>query len=82
MQSFSGRRKETLDTSQPSVRHVQELIRHKIPVTIQVLTASEVYRGVIRWQDLHCIALSEGDDEDLPLTLINRETVSVIRVLS
>jgi hypothetical protein len=79
MQSFLERRNSTLDTAQPSIRHIQELIRHKIPVAIQVINSSEEYEGVIRWQDLFYIALSQGDDR--PLTLINRETAAVIRAL-
>jgi hypothetical protein len=79
MQSFLERRNSTLDTAQPSIRHIQELIRHKIPVAIQVINSPEEYEGVIRWQDLFYIALSQGDDR--PLTLINRETAAVIRAL-
>jgi hypothetical protein len=79
MQSFLERRNSTLDTAQPSIRHIQDLIRHKIPVAIQVINSPEEYEGVIRWQDLFYIALSQGDDR--PLTLINRETAAVIRAL-
>lgn len=79
MQSFLEPRKTTIDTAQPSIRHIQELIRHKTPVAIQVLDRQQEYEGVIRWQDLYFIALSQG--EDRPLTLINRETATVIRAL-
>ena len=79
MQSIFERRTATLDTAQPSVRHIQELIRHKTPVAIQVLNSREEYEGVIRWQDLFYLALSQG--EDRPLILINRELTSVIRAL-
>ena len=79
MQSFLERRNITLDTAQPSIRHIQELIRHKTPVAIQVLNSQQDYEGVIRWQDLFYIALSQGDDR--PLTLINREMAAVIRAL-
>jgi SOS-response transcriptional repressor LexA len=80
MQSFLERRNSSLDTAQPSIRHIQELIRHKTPVAIQVLNSATEYEGVIRWQDLFYIALSQG--EDRPLTLINRETATVIRALA
>lgn len=79
MQSIFERRNATLDTAQPSVRHIQELIRHRTPVAIQVLNSREEYEGVIRWQDLFYLALSQG--EDRPLILINRELTSVIRAL-
>jgi host factor-I protein len=78
MQSFSEPRK-TLDTAQPSIRHIQELIRHGTPVLIQVLNSQEDFEGVIRWQDSFYIALSEADNR--PITLINRDTITVIRAL-
>lgn len=78
MQSFQERRRP-LDTGQPSIRHIQELIRHKTPVAIQVLNSPYEYEGVLRWQDSFYLALSQGDDR--PLTLINRETATVIRAL-
>lgn len=78
MQSFSEQRR-TLDTAQPSIRHIQELIRRRTPVVIQVLNSQEDFEGVIRWQDCFYIALSQG--EDRPLTLINRDAVTVIRAL-
>ena len=37
MQSFFEKRPTALDTSQPSIRHLQDLIRHKTPVAVQVL---------------------------------------------
>jgi host factor-I protein len=80
MQSFLERRNTSLDTAQPSIRHIQELIRHKTPVAIHVLNSPHDYEGVIRWQDLFYIALSQGDDR--PLTLINREAAAVIRALA
>lgn len=78
MQSFSEPRK-TLNTAQPSIRHIQELIRHSTPVLIQVLNSQEDFEGVIRWQDSFYIALSEADNR--PITLINRDTITVIRAL-
>ena len=78
MQSFSEPRR-SLDTAQPSIRHIQELIRHSTPVVIQVLNCQEDFEGVISWQDSFYIALSEADDR--PLTLINRDTTTVIRAL-
>jgi host factor-I protein len=78
MQSFSEPRR-TLDTAQPSIRHIQELIRRRTTIVIRVLNDPTNYEGVIRWQDSFYIALCQG--EDRPLTLINRDTITVIRAL-
>ena len=42
MQSFFEKRNIALDTSQPSIRHLQDLIRHKTPVAVQVLGVGEI----------------------------------------
>lgn len=80
MQSFfearSAARTSTLDTDQPSVRHLQSLIRRKASVTIRLL-GGETIDGVIRWQDLHFLALAVNDDE--PIVLVNREAVLLLR---
>jgi host factor-I protein len=82
MQSFLERRPATLDTSQPSVRLVQDLIRRRQPVTMLIAGGSEV-EGVIRWQDVFCFGLHQSEDleDGRPLTLINREHVAMIRTL-
>jgi hypothetical protein len=79
MQSFFDRRSLTLDTAQPSIRHIQDLIRRKSPLAIQVLDGRE-YEGVLCWQDLQYFALDPG--EARPLILINRNAVSVLRALA
>ncbi len=78
MQSFFERRPPALDTDQPSIRHVQDLIRRQTPVAIQVLGPSEL-EGTIQWQDMDYLALNPGDGR--PLTLIRRSSASVIRPL-
>lgn len=78
MQSFFERRPPTLDTDQPSTRHIQELIRQQAPVVIQVL-GGEQLEGRIQWQDVDYFALNTGDGQ--PLTLIQRHCASVIRAL-
>ncbi|EDY37460.1 hypothetical protein CPCC7001_338 [Cyanobium sp. PCC 7001] len=82
MQSFLERRPAALDTAQPSVRHVQELIRRKQPVALLIAGGTEV-EGVIRWQDVYCYGLHQSEDlaDGRPLTLINREHVAMIRTL-
>ncbi|MFQ6537139.1 MULTISPECIES: Hfq-related RNA-binding protein [Aphanothece] len=82
MQSFLDHKPTTLDTAQPSVRHIQNLIRRKQAVGIQVVGGGEL-EGVIQWQDVYYIGLRQGEEpnSERPLTLINREQVSVIRCL-
>jgi host factor-I protein len=78
MQSFFEKRTTALDTSQPSIRHLQDLIRHRTPVAIQVSGVGEL-EGTLNWQDIHYLALSQ--DEGRPLTLISRAAASTIRAL-
>jgi len=78
MQSFFEKRNVALDTSQPSIRHLQDLIRQKTPVAIQVLGVGEL-EGILHWQDIHYLALKQ--DENRPLTLISRAAAATIRAL-
>ena len=78
MQSFFEKRTTALDTSQPSIRHLQDLIRHKTPVAVQVLGVGEL-EGILHWQDIHYLALKQ--DENRPFTLISRESAATIRAL-
>jgi host factor-I protein len=79
MQSFFDRRAPTLDTAQPSIRHIQDLIRREAPVVIRLGDGQEC-EGVLRWQDLQYFALDQGDAR--PLVLINRDAVSLLRALA
>jgi host factor-I protein len=78
MQSFFEKRSAALDTSQPSIRHLQDLIRHKTPVAIHVDGVGEL-EGILHWQDNYYLALKQDDNR--PLTLISREAASTIRAL-
>ncbi len=78
MNSSFDRRAPTLDTTQPGIRHIQDLIRHVTPVRL-LLSTGDALEGTLRWQDLRYLALSPGDDQ--PITLINREAVVLIRSL-
>ena len=78
MQSFFEKRTTALDTSQPSIRHLQDLIRHKTPVAVQVLGVGEI-EGILHWQDIHYLALKQ--DQNRPLTLISRASAATIRAL-
>lgn len=70
MQSFFEKHSIALDTSQPSIRHLQDLIRHRTPVAIQVVGIGEL-EGTLHWQDGSYLALSQAEgaapDPDLSL---------------
>jgi len=78
MNSSFDRRAPTLDTTQPGIRHIQDLIRHSTPVRL-LLSTGDSLEGILRWQDLRYLALCPGEDQ--PLSLINRESVVLIRSL-
>jgi host factor-I protein len=78
MQSFFEQRGARLDTTLPGVRHLQELIRNRTVVRIQLQTGQEL-EGTLQWQDPHFLALRQ--DADLPLVLVNRAALAVLRAL-
>ncbi len=78
MQSYFERRGPRLDTSLPSVRHVQELIRGRTMVSVRMVGGLEL-AGTLQWQDNHFLALRQ--DEAQPLVLINRDAVVLLRAL-
>jgi host factor-I protein len=79
MQSPFEAKHPRLDTSLPSIRHLQDLIRNHKPVQIKI-TTGESLEGVLAWQDVHYLALREPMGESL--LLINREGVVLVRCLS
>jgi host factor-I protein len=78
VQSFFESRGPRLDTSLPSVRHVQELIRSRTMVHVLMVGGQEL-AGTLRWQDNQFLALRQ--DSSLPLVLINRDSIAVLRAL-
>jgi len=78
MQSFFEKHSVALDTSQPSIRHLQDLIRHHSRVAIQVVGVGEL-EGTLQWQDGNYLALNQA--EGRPLTLISRSAAVTIRAL-
>ena len=78
MQSFFDRRGPRLDTSLPSVRHVQELIRNRTMVRLLLVGGQEL-EGTVRWQDNDFLALRQ--DASLPLVLVNRNAITLLRAL-
>jgi host factor-I protein len=78
VQSFFESRGPRLDTSLPSVRHVQELIRNRTMVNVRMVGGHEL-EGTIKWQDNQFLALRQ--DSSMPLVLINRDSIAVLRAL-
>jgi host factor-I protein len=79
MQSFFEQRGPRLDTTSPSVRHLQDLIRRSSPVHIE-LDGGQSLQGTIRWQDQNFLAIQQ--DPDLPILMVNRTKVVLLRLLS
>jgi len=78
MQSAFDTKHSRLDTSLPSIRLLQDLIRNQQLVQIKIATG-ESLEGVLAWQDVHFLALREPMGESL--LLINRESVVLVRCL-
>jgi host factor-I protein len=78
MQSAFDGKHPRLDTSLPSIRHLQDLIRNRKLVQIEITTGQSL-EGVLAWQDVHYLALREPMGESL--LLINRESVVLVRSL-
>ncbi|MFY8149672.1 MAG: Hfq-related RNA-binding protein [Prochlorococcaceae cyanobacterium] len=78
MEQFFEQRAATLDTTQPGVRHIQQLIREKTPVSLLLHGGTEV-EGVIQWQDVFYLGVQHEDGR--PLHLVNRNTICVLRAL-
>lgn len=78
MQSFFESRPPKLDTSLPSVRHIQELIRSRTVVNLSLMAGQEV-EGVIKWQDMHFLAVRQSANQ--PLVMVNRHAITMLRAL-
>jgi host factor-I protein len=79
MQSFFEQRSPRLDTTSPSVRHLQDLIRRSSQVHIE-LDGGQSLQGTIRWQDQNFLAIQQ--EPDLPILMVNRTKVVLLRLLS
>ena len=78
MQSAFDTKHSRLDTSLPSIRLLQDLIRNHQLVQIKIITG-ESLEGVLAWQDVDYLALREPMGESL--LMINRESVVLVRCL-
>ncbi|MFN5466235.1 MAG: Hfq-related RNA-binding protein [Cyanobacteriota bacterium] len=78
MQSFFETRGPKLDTSLPSVRHIQELIRTRSVVSLSLIGGQEV-EGVIKWQDPQFLAVRLSANQ--PLVMVSRQAITLLRAL-
>jgi host factor-I protein len=67
-----------LDTSLPGVRQLQNWIRAKTAIRIQLNDGTKL-DGTLDWQDMEFLALRQSDEKD-PI-LVQRLSVSLIRSL-
>jgi len=79
MQSFFDRRGPKLDTSLPSVRHLQDLIRNRTQVIVTMMGGQEL-QGTLHWQDSEFLALRQAHDH-APV-LLNRHLLMMLRSLT
>lgn len=63
------------DTTLPSIRQVQNLIKQTTPVELKLLT-SDVLTGKVLWQDPQCICIA---DENSQQTTIWKQAIAYIK---
>ncbi|MBD0301472.1 MAG: RNA chaperone Hfq [Tolypothrix sp. T3-bin4] len=63
------------DTTLPSIRQVQNLIKQTTPVELKLLT-SDVLTGRVLWQDPQCICIA---DENSQQTTIWKQAIAYIK---
>jgi host factor-I protein len=64
-----------LETGLPSVRQIQNLIREDREVELK-LTTGDLLAGKIRWQDNHCISLTDQYDQP---TIVWRQAIVYLK---
>lgn len=52
------------DTTLPSIRQVQNLIKQTIPVEFKLLTG-DLIAGRVLWQDPHCICIADENSQQI-----------------
>lgn len=68
------------DTSLPSVRHLQHLVRDRQLVELKLLTGEQL-QGRLFWQDAECLCL-QGEGEGEQSTLVWRNAIAFLRPLN
>lgn len=64
-----------LDTTLPSIRQVQTLIKQTKPVELKLLSG-DVLTGRVLWQDPHCICIA---DENSQQTTVWKQAIAYIK---
>lgn len=64
-----------LETTLPSVRHIQTFIREEKEVEIMLMT-KDLLTGKIRWQDTDCVCLLDHYDQP---TIIWRQAIVYLK---
>ncbi|MEH1832875.1 MAG: RNA chaperone Hfq [Nostoc sp.] len=63
------------DTSLPSIRQVQNLIKQTKPVELKLLTG-DVITGRVLWQDPHCICIADQNSQQ---TIVWKQAIAYIK---
>lgn len=64
-----------LETGLPSIRQIQNMIRETREVELKLVTG-DLLAGKIRWQDSHCISLTDQYDQD---TIVWRQAIVYLK---
>jgi len=64
-----------LETGLPSIRQIQNLIRETKEVELKLVTG-DLLAGKIRWQDSHCIAITDQSNQD---TIVWRQAIVYLK---
>jgi host factor-I protein len=64
-----------LETGLPSIRQIQNMIRETREVELKLVTG-DLLTGKVRWQDSHCISLTDQYDQD---TIVWRQAIVYLK---
>lgn len=64
------------DTSQPSIRQVQNLIQQAVTIQIKLLTG-DILNGKIIWQDSQCVCLINKNSQQ---TIVWKHAIAYIQL--
>lgn len=64
-----------LETGLPSVRQIQNLIKDEKEVELKLVTG-DLLSGKIRWQDIHCLSLTDQYDQQ---TIVWRQAIVYLK---
>jgi host factor-I protein len=64
-----------LETGLPSIRQIQTLIKDEKEVELKLVTG-DLLAGKIRWQDIHCLSLTDQYDQQ---TIVWRQAIVYLK---